>query len=234
MAKRTPTSKSKKSTRSRSTASRGDSPVGSKALRGADPDSGSPSGDLQSELQRTFTARESELPIETRIEAEKVIRKLAGETEAKAKLAATTVVSEHPYVGKYGTILNTRDEDFLLTYNREEVMLKVGVNKVPIQFCNHVGPGVHNYPGLVVLAGDGTETGDDVRLSVRSDTYTNLKREARNQYELWLAREIREKVGKYNLERTQALTSGREAPIPDPTTAFFMLKAKQYQGKLVA
>lgn len=229
MAKRTPR---KKSTRRSTSAGRGDSPVGSRVLRGQDPDS--PSGDIQSELRRTLTARESEVPLETRIEAEKVIRKLDGDTEQKAKLAAVTVAGLHPYTGKYGTILNTRDEDFLLTYNQQEIMLKVGVNKVPIAFCNHVGPGVHNYPGLVVLAADGTQEGDPKRLSVKSDIYTNLKRDARNQYEIWLAKEIREKVGKYNELRTAALTSGREAPLPDPTTAFFMVKAKQYRGRLVA
>lgn len=231
MAKRTPRRKSKKST-SRSAASRSDSPVGSRALTGTDPDA---SGDIQAGLRRNFIAHESEVPLETRIEAEKVLRKLDGDTEAEARLAASKVVSEHPYVGKYGTILNTRDEDFLLTYDRDEILLPAGkVTKVQIKFANHVGPGVHNYPGLVVLAADGTQEGDPSRLSVRSDVYTNLKREARNQYELWLAREIREKVGKYNAERTEALTAGRAAPLPDVFTAFFMLKAKQYRGRLVA
>lgn len=179
-------------------------------------------GALQDQLKAVLEAQESDVPLELRVRAEQVIAELGGLTPPKAVNVAIDAIRARPFLGKTAFLFNARDEDYPVTYDSKTYVLPAGkVTEVPGAVAQAVGPGTgHAHYGVVQIFYDSTDA--------------TAKRNAREAYMQWLAREVSVKVRKYRDDRDAALQAGRHAPAPDPDTAFFMLKAKQYQNELVA
>ncbi len=182
------------------------------------PEGSSSGDDLQQELKRVLESRESDIPLELRIEAEKVKSKLGHVKQPKeaALDAAVEAVLARPFLGKSALLFNARDEDYTVTYDsRAYVLPAQEATEVPAGVAQHIGPGTsHLHYGITIVFG---EEADSIAI-----------RGARDAYMQWLGREIKDKVGRYNAERARTLQTTGKLPAPDLDTAFFLLKAQQY------
>lgn len=195
---------------------------------------------IGAELAEAVENREGHpIPLEVRVRAQEVLtetRRVIGEAKAAHEMRGTVV--EEPFRAKAAAairkkrkaeptslVFNASDDDQIVTVDAEEYAIPAQkTTSVPRSVGAFLGYGISpNFPGLVVLGGDGDKVYDESR-----------KREARDSYILWVGRFVHDTLRAWEQRTAGHRATNTPLPDPDPTTLKAMLLAKKYEGKLVA